>query len=128
MQSTEANGHIKGQFLTPETFVTVRWAWLAFLATQIGLTYVFLLVVIVNTAKLDVQIVKSSNIAELFAISGSGTEGNSISASTYSPRWMGFQPRVDGTLNGKLKKDGENGWNLDVRHEQPRNSRPEPEG
>lgn len=132
MQTTEANSHVQGAFLTTETFITVRWGWLAFLATQIGLTYIFLIVVVVHTARLDVEIVKSSNIAELFAMRGATgvdeNNGNSAPAASHTPQWMGFQPKVDGKLNGRLRKDGENGWNLDLLRGHDGGSRPGPPG
>lgn len=126
MRNNEANSNVKGEFLTPETFVTVRWAWLAFLATQIGLTFVFLIVVVVHTAKLDVEVVKSSNIAELFAVRGSETADNGTPVTRHPPRWMGFQPRLDSTLNGRLMKDGDNGWNLDLQRQRARLSQHAP--
>lgn len=128
MRNNQANGHVRGEFFTSETFVTVRWAWLAFLATQIGLTFVFLLIVVVHTARLDVEIVKSSNIAELFAMRGSETADNGTPVSMHPPRWMGFKPRLDSTMSGRLRKDGDHGWNLDLLRERERNSRLPPEG
>lgn len=58
----------EGQPLISKTFVRVRWEWLAFVAAQVGLSIVFLVCVGWHTASLGVDIVKDSNLAELFAV------------------------------------------------------------
>lgn len=52
----------------------IRWRWLSLLATQVLFTILFLLYVVINTAIMDVEIVKSSNIAELLALRQKGDE------------------------------------------------------
>jgi hypothetical protein len=80
----------------------VRWAWLAFLAAQIGLSFVFLLAVMLYTAALGVDVVKSTSVAELFAMRPRGFS---------EPR--GIRPSIDGQLVGRLRKEGHL-WNLEV--------------
>lgn len=52
-----------------EVYVEVRWPWLAFLAAQVVICIVCLTLVIMETAKTDMDVVKSSTIAALFAMS-----------------------------------------------------------
>lgn len=59
---------IKGEALSPVTIVIVRWEWLSLLAAQVGLSTFFLISVMVVTSKLNIDVVKSSNLAELFAL------------------------------------------------------------
>ena len=53
-----------------ETFVAVRWEWLALLVAQVCLAIVILVFVVVATARSGVAVVKSSPLPGLFAISG----------------------------------------------------------
>ncbi|KAH8682342.1 hypothetical protein BX600DRAFT_40969 [Xylariales sp. PMI_506] len=53
----------------PETYIQVNWIWMAFLAIQVVLATLFIVVIIVQTSRMEVPVVKSSVIATLFAMS-----------------------------------------------------------
>jgi hypothetical protein len=90
--------------MAAETFVTVRWAWLAFVAAQVGLSIMFLVCVCWHTRHLGVDVVKSSNTAALFALGGL----SSVSRGT-----GGIRSLVGNEVRARLQKA--NGrWELDV--------------
>ncbi|KAI9148362.1 hypothetical protein HJFPF1_12193 [Paramyrothecium foliicola] len=68
MRKTNTAEDVRGQAITTETIVQIRWEWLSILAIQLGLALLFLTIVIFQTAKLEVDVVKSTNTAELFAM------------------------------------------------------------
>lgn len=109
------------------TYVTVRWGWISFIAVQIALTIAFLLGVVVHTAKLDMDVVKSSNLAELFASgleeqAGRESAGDGNNAST-----TGLKRSVSHDLLGQLQRDEDGKWRLLVeRRYQPAPSRQSP--
>lgn len=114
---------MRGVIQTSETIVVIRWEWLSLVATQIVLTMAFLLAVIWHTARLNVSIVKTSNMAELLAISkdnhndnNSSNDGAEVSAPAGDGRTIvcGIRAHADGGLVGKLAR-GANGWALHVR-------------
>ncbi|TEA17003.1 hypothetical protein C8034_v000534 [Colletotrichum sidae] len=51
-----------------ERFVSIRWPWLTLLAAQVGLSIVTLLLIMFQTACLDIDIVKGSPLPALLAI------------------------------------------------------------
>ncbi|KAL0933653.1 uncharacterized protein CTRU02_210452 [Colletotrichum truncatum] len=51
-----------------ERFVEIRWPWLSLLAAQVGLSILTLLIIIIQTAGLDIDIVKGSPLPALLAI------------------------------------------------------------
>ncbi|KAK5656056.1 hypothetical protein OQA88_5195 [Cercophora sp. LCS_1] len=61
--SQQHNGTCWGE----ETFVQVRWGWLAFLGVEMLLSYLFLTATIHKTAKLGAPVLKSSELATLLA-------------------------------------------------------------
>ncbi|KAL8999341.1 MAG: hypothetical protein Q9169_001767 [Polycauliona sp. 2 TL-2023] len=65
-QDDNVTGPAYGTAWTSETYVHVRWAWLAFPASLILLASGFLLGVILETSYRDILVWKSSNIALLF--------------------------------------------------------------
>ncbi|KAK7212663.1 hypothetical protein V2G26_019841 [Clonostachys chloroleuca] len=85
--------------------VVIRWEWLSFLVIQVALALVFQVVVVAQTARLGVDIVKSSNIAELFALQGSGDKYMDDSLS------RGISTTVTDEQYGELVKDT-HGWKL----------------
>lgn len=102
--------------------VAIRWEGIAFLVVHTGLAILFLIAVIVHTARLGVDVVKISNTASLFAI----TAGSKLEVQwTPDGRWLtsdGIKPLLDGkdpvenrSLVGKLRKgeDGQ-GWRMEV--------------
>ncbi|KAJ0364990.1 hypothetical protein COL26b_012252 [Colletotrichum chrysophilum] len=58
----------EGTAWAKQTYIKVRWEWLTFLAVQICLSVVILVMVIWETATADVDIIKSSTLPALFAI------------------------------------------------------------
>ena len=88
--------------------VIIRWPWIALLATQVVLTIAFLIYVIIDTARTDVEIVKSSNAAELLAFETRGLHPN------FKDLFGGgMEAKIDGSLRGRLVKQG-NAWHMDV--------------
>lgn len=61
--------NVQGTAWHNEVYVEVRWPWLAFLAAQVVMSIICLSLVIMETAKTDMDVVKSSTIAALFAMS-----------------------------------------------------------
>lgn len=97
----------EGETLIPETFVQVRWAWLSFVAIQVGLSVFFLVSIVWHTTSLGVDVVKSSNMSELFALR------HGTSYSQLPSEAMGIRPLVDPSIVAKLEKlDGT--WSLEV--------------
>ncbi|CAI0648537.1 unnamed protein product [Colletotrichum noveboracense] len=60
--------NVTGQVLAAETFVQVRWPWIAFISAQIGLSAAVLVFTIVQTQLSGVGVVKSSTLPTLVAI------------------------------------------------------------
>lgn len=97
----------EGETLIPETFVQVRWAWLSFVAIQVGLSVLFLVSIVWHTASLGVDVVKSSNMSELFALR------HDTRYSQLPSEAIGIHPLVDPSIVAKLEKsDGT--WSLEV--------------
>lgn len=112
MRESAEDGEVVGKALERETFIKVRWEWLTFLAVQICFTSVFLIVVMVHTARLDVDIVKSSNISELFAL-GNDNWGKSQTDEQKPLNPSGINTKIHKGLRGHLiREDGV--WRLDV--------------
>ncbi|KLO85054.1 Uncharacterized protein LW93_6006 [Fusarium fujikuroi] len=105
---TDEINTIQGYAEIGQPTIIIHWAWLSLLATQILLMVVFVIYVILETAKLDIQVVKGSNIAELKAM---GQE-DSTSESEYVLAG-GITESVDADLVGRLVKSN-SGWNLKV--------------
>ncbi|KAK3998126.1 hypothetical protein QBC44DRAFT_254497, partial [Cladorrhinum sp. PSN332] len=59
---------VKGTVFTPQSFVKVRWEWMAMLATQLVLTGVFLGITMGVTCRARLQVVKNSSLATLCAL------------------------------------------------------------
>ncbi|KAF5622641.1 hypothetical protein F25303_12009 [Fusarium sp. NRRL 25303] len=105
---TDESNTIQGYAEIDQPTIIIHWAWLSLSATQILLMVVFVVYVILKTAKLDIQVVKGSNIAELKAM---GQE-DSIPESEYVLAG-GIAESVDADLVGRLVKSN-SGWNLKV--------------
>ncbi|TVY68254.1 hypothetical protein Focb16_v002109 [Fusarium oxysporum f. sp. cubense] len=105
---TDINNTVQGYAEINQPTIIIHWAWLSLLVAQILLMVVFVIYVILETAKLDVQVVKGSNIAELKAI---GQE-NSIPELEYVLAG-GIAESVDADLVGRLVKS-DSGWSLKV--------------
>ncbi|KAG4259292.1 hypothetical protein FPRO03_12968 [Fusarium proliferatum] len=105
---TDESNTIQGYAEIGQPTIIIHWAWLSLLATQILLMVVFVVYVILETAKLDIQVVKGSNVAELKAM---GQE-DSIPESDYVLAG-GIAESVDADLVGRLVKSN-SGWSLKV--------------
>ncbi|KAL9571891.1 hypothetical protein ACKAV7_003880 [Fusarium commune] len=103
---TDESNTIQGYAEIGQPTIIIHWAWLSLLVTQILLMVVFVIYVILETAKLDIQVVKGSNIAELKAM---GQE-DSTPESEYVLAG-GIAESVDADLVGRLVKSN-SGWNL----------------
>lgn len=120
MRNEEVHGEVRGSVPVQRTLITVRWEWLSFLAAQIGLTLLFLIAIILHTAKLDIDIVKSSNISELFA-RGSIDEPNEPLGEDKpdgSSDLVGIKNDINKTVQGQLLREGVR-WRLHVARERP---------
>ncbi|KAL2211302.1 hypothetical protein CC79DRAFT_194693 [Sarocladium strictum] len=107
-----------GTALTSVTFVEVRWEWMTLVSAQVGLSIVFLLSVMYGTARLGVDVVKSSNMAELFAFSTTERqdgwkEGESHGA-YQDVGHAGIKTQVAKDVGATLRK-GREGWFMEVK-------------
>ncbi|VUC26724.1 unnamed protein product [Clonostachys rosea] len=118
MRNGDDHEMVNGIAYKEETFVRVRWEWLSFLVVQIALTIIFLAAVMIQTAILDMDIVKSSNTAELFALQGQGIERvptlNGENALGERFQYKGIKTRVHGASEGRLIRDPGFGWKLHI--------------
>lgn len=97
-----------------EPFLVIRWQWLALLVTQVLFTVLFLAYVIINTARLDVEIVKSSNIAELLALNRQRGLHHRTTGDQERDLPDGIRPGVEEKVHGRLTRhNGE--WGLDLQ-------------
>jgi hypothetical protein len=93
---------VVGEVLGPVVFVRVDWAWMSFLASQIVLSMVFLLAVIVQTAGLGVDVVKSSELASLFALDSGELQSSSLGPETVENMSPGLRKKLDKRIQGRL--------------------------
>jgi hypothetical protein len=106
-----AKGTVIGEALDSEIFITIRWAWLSFLAARFGLTIAFLVAVATYTSMLGIPVAKSSNLTELFAI----PKWHMDAVSQTEDDEKG--PKGIGQQVGKLVGHGQN-WHLKIHFEQ----------
>ncbi|KAG5661338.1 hypothetical protein KAF25_005460 [Fusarium avenaceum] len=105
---TDPSNKVRGYAEISQQTIIIRWAWLSLLVTQIVLMILFMIYVIYETSKLEVQVVKGSNIAELKAM---GQEISSLESECALVG--GISDKVDADLMGRLvRSDG--GWKLKV--------------
>ncbi|KAK3394351.1 hypothetical protein B0H63DRAFT_43517 [Podospora didyma] len=107
-----------GIVLITESYIRVQWSWLAFLASQVAISTMFLLGIMVQTAVWKVKIVKGSAIATLFAITAKDK------AALELERGEGEEsPGMDFETNGMTRKlesltcrltQANRGWALDL--------------
>ncbi|KAF6814700.1 hypothetical protein CSOJ01_03923 [Colletotrichum sojae] len=64
----ESKPNVMGVAWNSESFIRVRWPWLTFLIVQVGLSFIILMLIILETATAGVDVVKSSTLPSLFAI------------------------------------------------------------
>ncbi|KID98769.1 hypothetical protein MAJ_05150, partial [Metarhizium majus ARSEF 297] len=111
MRANQVNGAVQGEALESEIFITVRWAWISFLAAQIGLTIAFIWAVAACTSNLEVPVIKGSNAAELFAIRKSDMETTTIG--TVNGKQAGIDQKIDKKTLGILVRDYDT-WHLEI--------------
>ncbi|KAH7312656.1 hypothetical protein B0I35DRAFT_481094 [Stachybotrys elegans] len=105
---------VEGKPFAPVVFIKVEWAWLSFLACQIFLSIMFLAVVILQTASLGVDVVKSCELASLFAIDYRALSSSpSDSCGVVTP---GLRQELDERVKGRLRA-GQAGWTLQPESE-----------
>lgn len=85
---------------------------MSFIVAQVSLAIIFLLAIMINTARMNVSIVKSSNLAELFAIRG---RTEHITGDKGSMELDSIQPTLSNGLVGKLKREEDGRWNLELQ-------------
>lgn len=108
LRQTDEGGAISGEGSNYESFILVRWEWLSLLGCQVILTAIFLISVIIHTARLGVDVVKSANTAELFALGHHGERGI---ATLEHDRSEGITTQVDRATIARLRRS-EAGWKL----------------
>ena len=113
----EAGWEKQGTALASVTFVDVRWQWLTLVAAQVVLSLVFLLSVIIYTTRLGVNVVKSSNMAELFAMSAPDWNNTNDSRAD-GVVYEGISTKVGKDVEAILRK-GSEGWRLEVTGKEP---------
>ena len=59
---------VSGSAWASETFVSVRWGWIAYMAVEILLATLFLALTVVYTRRLKMHVLKSSPLATLLAL------------------------------------------------------------
>ncbi|KAF3762735.1 hypothetical protein M406DRAFT_357576 [Cryphonectria parasitica EP155] len=59
---------VNGTATSPETFVEIHWGWLAFLASELVLSIIFVIGTIIHTARLAGRVLNSSSLAALAAL------------------------------------------------------------
>ncbi|KAL8923219.1 MAG: hypothetical protein Q9172_003238 [Xanthocarpia lactea] len=108
-QDDNVSGPAYGVAWTSETYVHVRWGWLAFPATLILLATCFLLGVILETSYRDILVWKTSNIALLF-------HGRSLRLSSQSGKPVSKLSEMTSratNIKAKLVESDADGWKLD---------------
>jgi hypothetical protein len=104
---------VEGEALAPVVYIRVQWAWLSFLASQIFLSILFLIAVIVQTAGLGVEVVKSCEIASLFAVDYRSLPTPSRSDTSTGLVSPGLRRELDTSVRGKLHGD-HTGWRVQL--------------
>jgi hypothetical protein len=102
---TTGTQQVRGEAFFPEMILRVRWEWLTFLAVQLVLTIAFLVAVIIHTERMGMNIVKSSNMAELFALQHDYTEE--------ALKIRGISVSVDGKTAAELFREGQE-WKMKI--------------
>ncbi len=105
-----------GKTFVRETYVQVRWPWLASLISQVALSAVFLVAVMVQTAVMEVKVIKSSSLATMFAISA---EDKYYLERDIIVGRLGEASRMAQRLKdvtGRFMVMGSRGWVVDLGH------------
>ncbi|KAK2016786.1 hypothetical protein LZ32DRAFT_524372 [Colletotrichum eremochloae] len=76
---TKDTTNIAGEALAAETFVQVRWPWLAFISSQVALSMALLATAIVETKRAGLGVVKSCTLQAFVAINAKDKQSLEIS-------------------------------------------------
>lgn len=104
----------KAKLGTPILYI--RWQWLSLLGTQVVFTILFLVYVITNTAIINVEVVKSSNIGELLALNQQREGMRRPNCPEEDVLSEGIRSEIgDKNVLARLRRyEGE--WSLDLSH------------
>jgi hypothetical protein len=99
------NSTITGTAYAPQTLIRIRWAYISFLAVQLGLTIIVLLFTIVATYRSRMQILKGNSLATMSALSqGVKTElGGMEDMERLKRRAQGVRVGLERGANGEVK-------------------------
>ncbi|KAF6837147.1 hypothetical protein CPLU01_03259 [Colletotrichum plurivorum] len=104
---------VNGTALRSETYVQVRLSWLALLGAPIVLSLIVLIAIIIETKLGDVDVIKSSSLPALFAISAEEKATLELGLSEGDPGAGGSDRYLaPNSIDGQLKRKG-NQWMLD---------------
>ncbi|KUJ07908.1 uncharacterized protein LY89DRAFT_725615 [Mollisia scopiformis] len=67
LMRTSSSTTVNGTAWKDETFVEIKWGWLVFLASQLVLSIIFLLITVISTYRMRIPAMKSSALAMLLA-------------------------------------------------------------
>ncbi|KAF6818031.1 hypothetical protein CSOJ01_02168 [Colletotrichum sojae] len=108
--------NVNGTAWQREVYVEIRWQWLALLAMQVVLSVLLLALVIVETVAADVDVVKSSMLAALFAIGAEEKTTLEKDMAEVKPVLPDGQddhrPVVPAGIAGELRKEAGDKWVL----------------
>ncbi|KAL6918855.1 hypothetical protein FSST1_002881 [Fusarium sambucinum] len=110
IRSADTQSSVRGDSFNRETYMFVRWQWLTLLAAQVGFTVAFVVAIVIHTARIGVDVVKSSNAAELFALQENRSQETRMAEKSQS--W-GIRTKVGKASEGILINSG-GGWKLQV--------------
>ncbi|KAM0228683.1 hypothetical protein ACHAPO_010544 [Fusarium lateritium] len=110
IRSADTQSSVRGESFNRETYMFVRWQWLTLLAAQVGFTVAFVVAIVIHTARIGVDVVKSSNAAELFALQENRSQETRMAEKSQS--W-GIRTKVGKASEGILINSG-GGWKLQV--------------
>ncbi|KAF6827139.1 hypothetical protein CMUS01_09121 [Colletotrichum musicola] len=103
---------VNGTALRSETYVQVRLSWLALLGAQIVLSLIVLVAIIIETELADVDVIKSSSLPALFAISAEEKATLELGVSEGDPGARGNDRYLaPNSVDGQFKRKG-NWWIL----------------
>lgn len=108
---------VSGTAWQEERYISVRWEWLSLVAAQIGLALVVLVLVMVQTARLGVPVVKSDILPAFFAVGlaeRAEAERGRVSDVGFSPevKKNGAKPEESFALMGELQNMQKGKWVL----------------
>ncbi|KAL0944797.1 uncharacterized protein CTRU02_202684 [Colletotrichum truncatum] len=106
------DSNVEGTSLRTEVFVEVRWEWLALLGGQVFLSILLLIVIVIETANANIDIIKSSLLPALFAINAKEKADLERRVAEGEPLMgKGDHRLMPKGVGGEFRKKGE-GWTL----------------